>query len=244
MAAPAIGLRQRFAPNTTARIDWSHPLAAGLRVLLVPYVGDLVTKLPPRTAPNAGVAVASTSYGPGTTEASATSHWSIIGVAQAAGPLTMAVVFRKGSGSSASACVMNYQSSSTPTSEARGFSVGWGSTTMDGNGTNLVMLDNSVAWKSTGVTLSDGDHVVVLTHPVGGGTLTAYIDGVSVYTSTSQGPTTSGGWSVVLGAQLSNGSSRRIASTDAVVAGATWTRVLSRAEISAITADPFQMLRR
>ena len=46
MSAPAIGLRPRWAPGPSAVIDWSHPLAQGLRHCIRPIgakVVDLVT---------------------------------------------------------------------------------------------------------------------------------------------------------------------------------------------------------
>lgn len=75
MAAPAIGRRARWAPGPSAKIDWSHPLAQGLKACLLPVPGgvvDLVTGTFVQGSPNAshvateaGLALQSTSANSG-----------------------------------------------------------------------------------------------------------------------------------------------------------------------------------
>jgi len=73
--------------------------------------------------------------------------------------------------------------------DAAGWAVGVGGTTMDNTGHTLILVNNGIAWHNTGYTLSTGTHHVMVVRGTGGA-FTCYVDGASVATGTLASPGT------------------------------------------------------
>lgn len=69
------------------------------------------------------------------------------------------------------------------TKDSNGWGVGIGATTFENAGHQLILLQEAIAWKTTGFTLTAGVHHIMVTRS-SGNLFTAYVDGTSVYSAT------------------------------------------------------------
>lgn len=243
MPAPSIGVRSRWAPGPDARVDWSHPLAAGL-VLCCPEPGyDLAYGVPITPTNNPGHT--STPVGPGRTFTSGSSTYFAV---------PAAVQLQIG-GSSAPCTVAAFHRRTADPGSGAGYSI----VARDVSGTRCYTLDlfNNVAVADTIRFYINGGAAAIATtpwpatnewaHAVGtwnGSNVTEiWVNGVRGATTTAAatpGSSTSVGWRI--GARQFVGAEDYL--TGEIGPVHIWRRALSANEIAQLYADPFCMLTR
>ena len=219
MSAPAIGLRPRFAPGPNARIDWEHPLAAGLVFYDWFPNGQPVERAMTKTANGVGV----TRFGAGASASSTA------GVATStartellpSGGLTHIMA---GQWTLASGTYLSLIVNTAATADGQ---LTWYRST-----SNINLYIDSTTVPSMNVPVVVG--VSITSAPL----CTTYRDGVQVSTSSAFGSTFATSTGVYLG---HGGAANGVPGTTNLYA--VWNRPLSAAEHASLAADPYQILR-
>ena len=240
MAAPAIGKRRRWTPPVTAKVDRSHPIAANLVAAYLPIPGtgaiDLARSenLALLGAPTRGA----TPFGNGMVNVAGNDGASnVIGSTDPMSlqpPITLMWVGTFQSAPAANAAIFGCSSSNADLPPYHAYMIIVNASSNAGAFAN----DSGVNVQTGYTTITLGvPHVYIATFTPAA--LTFYADGVattpgaavSVITYTA---TSTLGFNYYPTARATNSTANF---------GAIWNRELSASEISALTADPFQMLR-
>lgn len=227
MAAPAIGLRPRFAPNpATARVDWSHPLAQGLMFYALGGI-DLVTR-------------AALSPQPAASTASPTRSGPAVGGGIIAGSTLPSTTFPTARCSMFAVASYGAGTGYESTVAFHGSSTGAGLLFDRSNG-RLTYLNRAIAVHDLATGLSRNTvYTIGSTCAGNGGTIVGYIDGNRQSTATlgTMNPVTTGSYWL-----LATDNGNLAAADSRLTCGGIWNRVLSDAEMAQVHADPFCMLR-
>jgi hypothetical protein len=230
MAAPAIGVRPRWAPPVRAQIDWSHPLAAGLVTAWWPGV----SRDPVDGAAWTELATAHTSGAFGDSRRS--SNGASQKVTRPTNPMTqtgsLMVVQRLAAAPSGNG--NNYGHNANDTVNR------WGAHVPFGDGTIYFDVTNSTTGRLTYAGWSWGKwDVFVFTNGATGGQ-SIWGNGLRLANDASIAPANgqSGAWGW---GHHSNVLTAFAADCSAMIG---WKRELTAGEIGQLAADPFQMLRR
>jgi hypothetical protein len=229
MSAPAIGLRPRFAPGPNARIDWEHPLAAGLVFYDWFPNGQPVERAMTKRANGVGV----TRFGVGASASGAAGVASSSARADLlpSGGMSHLLV---GQWTMASGTYLSLvENTATPASGQ----VSWYRSTSDIkfylDSTTGTFVDVVVA-----ASASDVPVVLGLSMTTAGSTI-VYRDGGQVTTSAAAGSTFLASNTIGVGA--SSAGTLGVPGTTNLYA--VWNRPLSAAEHASMAADPYQILR-
>jgi hypothetical protein len=247
MAAPAIGVRQRWAPGPNTAIDWSHPLSQRLVMAVGGESLPLVDKVSGRTFTNRGAPTtgARTVYGTGIDMASSSNKGGFLDVSASGDPLRLAVPL--------TIAWVGHQVSSPA---AGGVWAGMSFTTTDSAPFyNAIVVANGATFAvqfgfndggnftsangTTVMTSYSGPLVIVCT--LTSSASEVWVNGAREGTGAGSAGFTYGSPEFQIGTWIA-ATSRGCGGN---MAGAfTWARALSANEVEAFTADPFQMFRR
>lgn len=228
MAAPAIGVRKRWAPGTNAQIDWSHPLAASLRSLWLP--GIRVDPVDGRPWTENVASRTSGTFGEAR-QVAATNVITRPNVPLLAQIGSFMVVQRLTAAPTGNGAGVGNSTNDTTNR--------WGAHIPYGDGTIYFDVTNTSTGRLTaaGWTFGNWDVFVFTNGNTGGQSI--WGNGLRLANDATIAPSSgiSGTWGIGQHAGTLNGNSQQVS----IVAA--WGRELSANEIAALTGDPFCMLR-
>jgi hypothetical protein len=245
VAAPAIGLRPRFRPSPSARVDWSHPLAQGLVSAHIGTGEDLTGRYNLSRYVNGGTGPvhAASQYGAGTTRGSlgnAAGYEIAIGTTHPLAlqpPLTIVWVGSLTSLESGNRCLYGSAYEHAAGAVFLCAMVGQVSSTRFAHFANSAGTFVQLSSVS-GVDPTVGSHVVGITISAAGRGL--YVDGVLDQSSGTSLTTINYTAGSVFGFTEYNSVVPGVVN----VLGLAYQRVLNAADFITLNADPFCMLRR
>jgi hypothetical protein len=237
MAAPAIGTRRRWTPPPTAQLDRGHPLSQ--RLVGAWASGVVFAGVQHSTTTPGGVsALGPACVGNGSSSCGAM----YVGpFATANSNLTMVWFGRKQSGSSGNGAVLSFQQGPTG---AAGLALGFGGSTFDNAGNQLILLRSGSAWLTLGSTVPDGEIMLAVSWDTTNGIYRWFVNGSNVGGSASPPGAsfnTASSNALIVGAETT--SLRALPSTVVTTAAFGYTRALGIDEIGDLWHDPFQMFR-
>lgn len=236
-SSPAIGARPGYTlPQRNVRIDWSHPLAVGLNDYFLcdrPVPLELVSRQPPNLRSNPGT-MTGIYGGVGVNMAAGGFAYSPAAKPFVAPPFTAHVVFRRNTESNFQTLIASGGVSTT---------LGW-TWTAGPSGQGFYLTFGGVAGYQFVGSLPAGRRITAGTVVVSGTTATCYRDsGAHVSSLTVGTPSTAVGITTALGICGGAGGGFVDPNDGEIAVAAIWRRALSAAEVMALHADPFCMLR-
>lgn len=240
MSAPAIGVRPRWAPGVNPTIDWSHPLAHGLRYCLFANGARVVDLVSGRVLTNqANAATGSAPSGSGLASSGLTSGAYLPITTAPTYPLSFTHVglLRSGVTGTGILCFA-YGASNGWVTENNPFLFGLAAPSAAGNA-ELYRVDNVTLLAAMTASITTCNTV---TGVIASGSQQLYTDGVQRATASASlaNPT-----STLLSGLGFNAYTNSTTASSAATGklGLVHGRALSAAEVAALHADPFQIFR-